>query len=231
MKKVLLLVCVGAILGCSGKSQNAASKASALPVVQASSAPSNPLPLAEPVAAMPAVTAGSNHQGWHSENVKDRFGNAVALKQTSLDGQFDLVIVLRGTHAFLSFAKHGQWESVYPRAAKGKLMNLRLRFEDGQERCVVWDELGFGTNNVYSVVWSFPVTTQFSVGPVVGSNSDSVGGDEQLIQELMKHTAMLLEVAPGATTQFDIAGLARDTLKARASKAEPPLAARQTEAE
>jgi len=230
MKKVLLLVSIGAILGCSGKPQNAVSKASVLPVVQASSAPHSPLPTAEPVRALPTVSVGSSHRGWHSENVKDVFGNAVVLKQTSLDGKFDLVILQRGSRAFLSFAKHAKWESVYPRAAKGTLISLRLEFEDGQQRCVVWDELGFGTNDVYSVLWSFPVTTDFPDGPIVSFNSDSVGGDELLIQELMRHTAMLLEVAPGVTTEFDIAGLPLDTQKVRAPT-EPILGAMHTEAE
>jgi hypothetical protein len=234
MKKLFLFVPVGVlftVLGCSGNSQNTVSKASTLPVVQASPAPANPSPAAEPVAALPAVSLASNHQRWHSEILKDTFGKAVALKQTSSDGKFDLVIVLEGTHSFLSFAKHAQWESVHHRAAQGKLMNLRLKFEDGEERSIVWDELGFGTTKVYSVVWSYPTKPDSPVGPVLGSKSDSVGGDELLVQDMMKHTAMVLEVAPGVTTQFDITGLAREIQKANASGTESVLAATQAEAE
>jgi hypothetical protein len=55
--------------------------------------------------------------------------------------------------------------------------------------------------------------------------SDSVGGDELLIREMSKHTAMVLEVQPGVTAQFDIAGLNRAIEKARAPKIEPVLAA------
>ena len=61
--------------------------------------------------------------------------------------------------------------------------------------------------------------------------SDSVGSDELLIQEMSKHTAMVLEIQPGVTTQFDIAGLTREIEKARAPKIEPILAATQTEME
>jgi len=234
MKKVFLFVFIGVLFtiwGCSGKSQSTISKGAALPAVQASPVPPNPPPATERVAVLPAVSVGSNHQGWHSENVKDVLGNAVVLKQTSLDGKFDLVIMLKGTHAFLSFAKHAQWESVRHRGAQGRLMNLRLKFEDGQERSIAWDELGFGTTNVYSVVWSYPAEMDSSVGPASGSQSDSVGGDERLIQEMTKHTAMLLEVEPDVTTQFNIAGLSREIEKTRAAKTEPVLAATQTEVE
>jgi len=231
MKKVLLLVSVGALLGCSGKSPNAGSKASALPVVQASSAATNPSPTAEPVTALPAVSEGSNHQHWHSEIVKDTLGNAVALKHVSSDGKFDLVVVLEGTHAFVSLANHAHWESVRHRAAQGKLMNLRLKFEDGEESRVVWDELGFGTPNLYSVVWSYPTRPDSTVGQMPNSPSDFVGGDDLLIQEMTKHTTMLVEVEPSVTTQFDIHELAPAIQKARAPKAEPLLTATQTEAQ
>jgi len=235
MRKVFLLVstCVlFTISGCSGKSQNTAFQASpTLPVVQASPAPANPSPAAEPIAALPSLSVGSSHKGWHTEIAKDAFGSAVALKQTSLDAKFDLVVVVKGTHTFLSFARHGQWESVHHRAAHGKLVNLRLKFEDGQERSIAWDELGFGTANVYSVVWAYPARMDSSVGPTLASSSGSIGGDELLIQEMTKHTAMLLEVAPGVTTQFDITGLTREIGKARAPKSEQILVATQPEAQ
>lgn len=234
MKKVFFLVSTSVLFtisGCSGKSQNAALKAPALPVVQASPAPANPSAASEPVVALPTVSVGSNHPAWHAENVKDTFGSAVALKQASLDGKFDLVILVKGTHAFVSFARHGQWESVRHRAAQGKLVRLRLKFEDGQERYIEWDELGFGTANVYGVVWAYPTSMDSPVGSVPDSKSDSIGGDELLIQEMTKHTAMLLEVAPGVTTQFDIAGITREIGKARAPKTESILAATQPEAE
>jgi len=234
MNKVFLLVCTGvfsAVLGCSGKPQNTASKPPSLPVVQASSAAADRSPAVESLAALPAVSVGSNHEVWHSENVQDVLGDAVALKHTSLDGKFDLVIVLRGAHAFLSVAKHAQWKTVHHRAAHGKLMNLRAKFEDGEERCIEWDELGSGTTSEYSVVWSYIAKTDSPVGPAVNDVSDSVGGDELLIQEMSKHTAMVLEVQPGVTAQFDLAGLTREIEKARAPKIEPVLAATQTETE
>jgi hypothetical protein len=230
MNKVFLSVSTAVlftVLGCSGKPQNNASNSPSLPVVQASSAAADRSPAVESLAALPAVSVGSNHEVWHSENVKDVFGDAVALKHTSLDGKFDLVILVRGTYSFVSLAKHAQWETVHHRAAHGKLMNLRAKFEDGEERCIEWDELGSGATSEYSVVWSYTNSkTDLPVGPAVNHVSDSVGGgDELLIQEMSKHTAMVLEVQPGVTAQFDIAGLNREIEKARAPKIEPVLAA------
>jgi len=45
---------------------------------------------------------------------------------------------------------------------------------------------------------------------------------------MMKHKTMLLEVAPGVTTQFDIAGLAHEIQKVRAPESQPILEAGQT---
>jgi len=123
MKKVVLLTSTGvlfSILGCSGNSQKAVSKGS-LPVVHASTAPANASsPATASVTPLPEVSAiQSSRHTWHSEDVKDLLGNAVLLKQTSLDGKFDLVILQKGTHSFLSFVKHSRWESVHDRPAKG----------------------------------------------------------------------------------------------------------------
>jgi hypothetical protein len=108
-------------------------------------------------------------------------------------------------------------------------MYLRVKFEDGQEKRIEWDELGFSTENLYSVLWSYPAKTDAPVGPVQeGSTSDSVGGDELLIQDMMKHKTMLLEVEPGVTTQFDMTGLAHEIEKVRTPKGQPVLEARQT---
>jgi hypothetical protein len=163
-----------------------------------------------------------NPRAWRSENVKDGFGNAVALNGTSLDGKFDLVILQKATYAFLSFVRHDRWKSVHDQPAKGKLMYLRIKFEDGQEKRIEWDELGFATENLYSVLWSYPVKANAPIGPVLeGSTGNSVGGDELLLQDMMKHKTMLLEVAPGVTTQFDITGLAREIEKVRTPKIQP----------
>jgi hypothetical protein len=232
MKKVFIFVSTGilfTILGCSGNSQKAVSK-SAPAVVQASVAPASTPPVVEPAAALPVPSVGkANQQAWRSENVKDRLGNAVALKGTSLDGKFDLVILQRGTYSFLSFVRHARWESVHNQPAKGKLMYLRVKFEDGQEKRIVWDGLGFATENVYSVLWSYPAKTDAPIGPVLkGPTDDSVGGDQLLIQDMMKHKTMLLEVEPGVTTQFDMTGLAHEIEKVRTPKTQPVLEARQT---
>ena len=231
MKKVFLLMLTGllfTILGCSGNPQKAVSK-SAPTVVQASAAPASTSPAVESAAALPVPSVGHmNQQAWHSENVSDRLGNAVALRRTSLDGKFDLVILQEGTNSFLSFVRHERWESVRHQPAKGKLMYLRVKFEDGQEQRIEWDELGFGTENLYSVLWSYPAKADAPIGPVLeGSKGDSVGGDQLLIQDMMKHKTMLLEVAPGVTTQFDITGLAHEIEKVRTPKAQPVLEASQ----
>ena len=231
MKKVFLLVSTSIlfpILGCSGNSQKAASK-SAPAVVQASIAAAGTSLVVDPAAALPVPSVGkANQQAWRSENVKDPLGKTVALKRTSLDGKFDLVILQKGTHSFLSFVRHSRWESVYNQPAKGKLMYLRAKFEDGQEKRIEWDQLGFATENLCSVLWSYPARTDAPIGPVlVGPTGDSVGGDQQLIQDIMKHKTMLLEVEPGVTTQFDVTGLAHEIEKVRTTKTQPVLEARQ----
>jgi hypothetical protein len=199
-------------------------------VVQASVAPASTSPVVEPAAALPVPSVGqANQQAWRSENVKDGLGNAVVLKRTSLDGKFDLVILQKGTYSFLSFVRHTRWESVRHQQAKGKLMYLRVKFEDGQEKRIEWDELGFATENLYSVLWSYPAKTDAPIGPVpVGPTGDSVGGDQLLIQEMMKHKTMLLEIEPGVTTQFDMTGLAHEMEKVRTPETQPVLEARQT---
>ena len=232
MKKVFLLVSTGIlfiILGCSGNSQKATSKG-APAVVQASTVPAGKSPAVDLAAALPVPSLGpASQQAWTSEKVSDQLGNGVAVKGTSLDGKFDLVILQKGTHSFLSFVKHSRWESVYNQPAKGKLMYLRAKFEDGQEKRIEWDELGFATENLYSVLWSYPVRTDAPIGSVlVGSTGGSVGGDQQLIQDMMKHKTMLLEIEPGITTQFDMTGFAHEMEKVRTAKTQPVLEARQT---
>jgi hypothetical protein len=116
---------------------------------------------------------------------------------------------------FLSFAKHDKWDAVHDQPAKGKLMDLRLEFEDGKEKHAEWDELGHGTENLYAVLWSYP------------ASSDSVGGDPLLMQEMVMHRTMVLEIEPGLTTQFDLTGLANEMRKIRPNQPEPTLEARQ----
>ena len=233
MKKRFLLVSTGALLtllGCSANSQKTISK-SALSVVHASAPPTSTSPVAEPAGALPVPSVVSaTQQTWRSENVRDYLGSAVALKATSLDGKFDLVILQRGTYFFLSFARHTRWEAVHNQPAKGKLMYLRAKFEDGEEKHIEWDELGFATENLCSVLWSYPANTNAPIGPVPeGATGDSVGGDQLLIEDMMKHKAMLLEVEPGVTTQFDMTGLAHEMKRVRTPKAQPMLEARQTD--
>jgi len=232
MKKTFLLMSAAVlftILGCSGNSQKGVSN-SAAPVVQPSVAPASASPVAEaaPVLPVPSVRAG-HQQAWRSENVRDHLGNAVAVKGASLEGKYDLVIVQRGAHSFLSFVRHARWESVYNQPAKGKLMYLRMKFEDGQERRIEWDELGFASEHLYSVLWLYPAKTDAPIGPALeGPSGDSVGGDELLVQDMMRHKVMLLEVEPGVTTHFDLTGLAHEIEKARSPKTQPVLVARKT---
>lgn len=232
MKTVFLLVSTGillVILGCSGNSQKAVSK-SVPAVVHASATPAGTSPAVEPAATLPLPSLGqTKQQAWRSENVKDRLGNAVALKGTSVDGKFDLIVLQKGSYSFLSFVRHARWESVHNLPAKGKLIYLRVKFEDGIEKRIEWDQLGFATENLYSVLWSYPAKADVPIGPVLeGSTGDSVGGDQLFIQDMMKHKTMLLEVEPGITTQFDITGLAHELEKVRSPKTEPVLEASQT---
>jgi len=232
MKTVFLLVSTGillVILGCSGNSQKAVSK-SVPAVVHASAAPAGTSPAVEPAATLPLPSLGqTKQQAWRSENVKDRLGNAVALKGTSVDGKFDLIVLQKGSYSFLSFVRHARWESVHNLPAKGKLIYLRVKFEDGIEKRIEWDQLGFATENLYSVLWSYPAKADVPIGPVLeGSTGDSVGGDQLFIQDMMKHKTMLLEVEPGITTQFDITGLAHELELVRSPKTEPVLEASQT---
>ena len=232
MKKVCLLVSIGilfTILGCSGNSREAAST-SAPAVVQAATAPVSTSPVVDQAEALPVPSVGqANQQAWQTDHAKDGVGNAIAVKGTSLDGKFDFVILEKGTYPFLSFVRHTRWESVHNQPAKGKLMYLRAKFEDGQEKRIEWDELGFATENLYSVLWSYPGKTNAPIGPVsAGPVSDSVGGDQLLLQDMLKHKTMLLEVEPGVTTQFDMTGLASEIEKLRTPKTQPVIEARQT---
>jgi hypothetical protein len=232
MKKVLVFLPAAilfAIVGCSASSQRTASN-SAPAVVHASATPATTPPVLQPAAALPLPSVRqAGQRAWRAESVKDGLGEAIALKATSLDGKFDLVILERGTHPFLSFVRHARWESVHNQAAKGKLMFLRARFEDGQEKRIEWDELGFATENLYSVLWSYPAKTNGPIGPVPeGGTGDAVGGDHLLLQDMMVHKTMLLEVEPGITTQFDMTGLAHEIEKLRTPKTQQVLEARQT---
>ena len=215
------------VIGCSENSQKTAST-SVSPLAHAPAVPASAPPVAKEVS-LPVPSAGSStHQAWSSEKVKDLFSDGVGLKTTSLDGKYDLVVLQEGRQAFLSFAKHGNWKAVHSRPSKGKLMVLRAKFEDGQEKYIEWDELGFGTENLYSVLWSYPAPQDASQGSAqVGSNADNFGGDQLLVQDMTKHKTMLLEIAPGVTAQFDLTGLAREMEKARAPKPEAILEARQ----
>jgi hypothetical protein len=232
MKKVVLLVSTGILFFISGCSKNSQKTTlnGAPAGVQPSIAPVSTSPFAEPPSPLPAPAVGhANPQAWRLENFKDGLGDAVALKGTSLDGKFDLVILRKGTYTFLSFVRHARWESVHNQPAKGKLMYLRVKFEDGQEKRIEWDELSFDTENLYSVLWSYPVKANAPVGPALeGPTGDSVGGDQLLLQDMMKHKTMLLEVEPGVATQFDTSGLAHEIEKVRTSKTQPVLEARQT---
>ena len=173
-------------------------------------------PAPAPTAALPVPTGGHlSLQPWRPQPIDDHMGGAIVLKRTSLDGKYDLVILEKGREPFLSFVRHTRWEAVHDLAAKAKVMDLRLIFEDGHEKPVKWNELGFGTGNLYAVLWSYP------------AKSDSVGGDQLLMQEMLHHRAMVLETEPGVTTQFDLTGLAAEMNKIRPNQPEPVLEARQ----
>ena len=76
-------------------------------------------------------------------------------------------------------------------------------------------------------MWAYPAP-KVALGPApAGSQVDSFGGDQLLIQDMLKHKTVLLEVEPGLTTQFDLTQLTHAMEKARAPKTEPLLEARQ----
>ena len=232
MRKVFLLVSTGVLFtvsACSGNSQKTASK-NAPAVVQASTATANASVAAKPGSALPVPSIRqANPEAWQYENVRDHYGDAVALKTISLDGKFDLVVLQRGRYSFVSFARHGRWESVHELPGKGKLMYLRVEFEDGQEKQIQWDEIGSATEQLCGVLWSYPAMTDASIGQAAeGQKGDSVGGDQQFVQEMLKHKTMLLEVEPGTTAQFDMTGLAREMEVVRTPQTQPVLEARQS---
>jgi hypothetical protein len=232
MKKVLLFVSTGILLtalGCSGDSHRTV-LSNTPAVVQASATPANTSPVIAPEATLSVPSVGKvKPQGWRSENVRDHLGNAVVIKATSMDGKFDLVILQRGKYSFLSFVRHERWKAVHEQPGQGRLMFLRVKFEDGQEKRVEWDEVGFATKNLCSALWLYPAKTDAPIGPVRESTTeDSVGGDDLLIQDMMQHKTMLLEVEPGVTAQFDLTGLAQKMQKARAPQTEPVIEATRT---
>jgi hypothetical protein len=242
MKKVFLFGSTGIVLflaGCSGNSQKTV-LASAPAVAQApaqvdgpakpASAPApNSSAIVEAVAP-PMPSAGSaTPQAWHLQNVKDDIGGAVMLKQASSDGKYDLVILERGRQPFVSFVKHDRWESAHNLPGQGSFMILRAKFENGEEKRIEWDALGFATENLNSVLWSYPAKKDAPLGPMASSADVTVGGDDVLVQDMLKHKTMLLEVAPGVATQFDLTSLAREMEKARAPKTDQVIEARQPE--
>lgn len=235
MNKVLLLGSAGVLLlavGCSGNRQKTASTpapASSAPAIsQAAAVPATAPDAGEPLTLPVPVSGTSNDDAWHFQKIKDRYCEGIQLKTTSRDGKYDLVILQEGRQAFLSFALHGRWEAARYQPSKGKLMVLRAKFEDGEEQRIEWDELGFATENLFGMLWAYPAPKQPSFGPVAaGSNDDSFGGDWYLIQDMMKHKTMLVEVAPVVTAQFDLTGLTHEMQKARSPKTEPILEARQ----
>jgi hypothetical protein len=199
MNRFLNLTLLGmllAICGCSRNHQTTVS-ASAQPTPGASS--SQATAPDEPSAPLPVPTGGHlSLQPWRPEPIDDHMGGATVLKRTSLDGKYDLVILEKGSTPFLSFVEHARWEFVHSLAAKAKVMELRLTFEDGHEKHVKWNELGFGSDNLYAVLWSYP------------AQSGSIGGDQILMQEMLSHRAMVLEIQPGVNAQFDLTGLATE---------------------
>jgi hypothetical protein len=231
VKKFPLLLSTGilfTISGCSEESQkNVLSRTP--DVVQASVARINTPPLVTQAVSLPALAVGqANQQVWRAAEIKESLGSAVTITGTSVDGRFDLVILKKGTYTFVSFVQHERWESLHDRPAKGKLISLRVKFDDGPEKFIEWDELGLDTGNLYSVLWSYPAKANAPTGPAPkGTALDSPEGDERLLQDMIKHKTMLLEVEPGAMTRFEMIGLAREIQKVRTTKIQPVLDARQ----
>jgi hypothetical protein len=232
VKKFPLLLSTGilfTISGCSEESQkNVLSRTP--DVVQASVARINTPPLVTQAVSLPALAVGqANQQVWRAGEFKDKLGSAITIKGTSVDGRFDLVILKKGTYTFVSFVQHERWESLHNRPAKGKLISRRIKFDDDPERLIELDELGLDTGNLYSILWSYPAKVNAPTGPAPkGTALDSPQGDERLLQDMIKHKTMLLEVEPGTMTQFEMTGLAHEIQKVRTTKIQPVLEAMQT---
>jgi len=217
MNRLFPLISLSMLLALCGCSRNHQAPVSANTQSTPGASPAQETASDELSAPLPVPTGGHlSLQPWRPEPIDDHMGGATVLKRTSLDGKYDLVILQKGSTPFLSFVQHARWEFVHSLAAKAKVMKLRLTFEDGHEKHVKWNELGFGTENLYAVLWSYP------------AQSDSVGGDHLLMQEMLSHRAMVLEIQPGVTAQFDLTGLATEMAKVHPiQRSESILEARQ----
>ncbi|HUL32354.1 MAG TPA: hypothetical protein VL128_00610 [Candidatus Eisenbacteria bacterium] len=235
MKTIALLgptAILVALAGCSGNHPTATSAPAALPAAsQPARAPSAEPPVQLTPVALPSFAAQPTFaESWRPEPVDDHLGGAIVLKRASLDGKYDLVILRKGAQAFVAFAGHGRWDAVHQQPAHGKLMYLRVKFEDGLEKRAEWDELAAGSADLHAVLWSYPADPVAELGPAANSaKNEVVGGDQFLMQDMMKHRAMILEIEPGVTTQFDLTGLEKEMGMIRPFNSEPILSASQTQ--
>lgn len=224
MKTLVVLVSAGFLLIAAGCSKNHPASASSNPQSAAPSPLSAPATVASaPTTPLPTPrVANLFPEAWRPEPVDDHLGGAMVLKRASLDGKYDLVIFEKGSQAFPAFARHGRWDEVHDKPAKGRLLTLRVKFEDGTEKPVEWDELASGTADERAVLWSYPANADAKAG------ADSIGGDKLLMQDMMKHRTMLLEVEPGVTTQFELTGLGSEMAKIRPLHTDAVLSASET---
>jgi len=226
--KTLLVLASSSLLaiaaGCSRNHPTSTAPNSQPPASQpSSSAPARASVSAAPTTPLATPTVANLFpEPWRPEPVDDHLGGAMVLKRTSLDGKYDLVILEKGNQAFPAFARHGRWEEVHDKPAQGKLLTLRVKFEDGAEKEIEWDELAYGTADEHAVLWSYPAGAAANADP-----ANSTGGDKLLMQDLMKHRALLLEVEPGVTTQFALTGLGTEMAKIRPLHTDEVLSASQ----
>jgi hypothetical protein len=213
MRIRLLLVFVLLVTGCS-KSQ-----------VERTATVSNPN-LAQVAPALPALVRprGEPHE-WsakHSEDLTD-----FDLQETSLDGKFDLILDLSlipcsgencgcryGTEVFL--ATHGRYAALTQEpSAHDTLLHLRVEFDDGLVRPIEWDESSDTGHGLLADVSLYPAPTDVPIGPSPKTNWTVLGDGNSLLEDLLAHKEVLVEVRPGVAAQFDLAGFSQAVAAAK----------------
>ena len=199
------------VSGCSKQSQVQPAATSSTPdVVQAAA----PTPL-------PALSEQNDHQVWTAREIpvqgpNGSFLGTLRVKQVaSLDGRFDLTIDTEcltpcgaASHIiYVKFSSHGHYDALMTDThLTDKLMHLRIAFDDGSGKDIEWIESTNTTNDILANLLLYPAKAGVPIGPIM-RDSYSSGDGYDFLQDMLAHKAVLVEVKPGVTTQFDLTGL------------------------
>jgi len=206
MRKATLLVSMGTLLVISGCKNH--------------SAP--PLPA---LANLP-----NTHEVWSVKESKVSNSSVFELRKASLDGRFNLSVYLMADDfrdssneplielTSREYSDSGTDKAVY------KLMGVRIRFDDGLEKHAEWQEYQYPTRGIDATLSSYTAMTSAPIGPIE-RDSSSTGGGKVLLKDMLARKAMLVEIEPGVSTQFDLSGLSRDFENLRTTKIQPLLEA------